>query len=304
MADNSPTPLPRGLPRIALDAGQAFLDRDGSTLAASVAFYTALSFSPLVILVLRAAGLVYDRRQVREELLAQVSELVGPAGAEVASAVASQAANAAGSGWAAAAGLAVLVFASTTAFTQLQAALNRLWGIRTLPGRGVRDYIRRRLLSLGLIATLVFLLLVSLLGSALLSVLSQGSGGWWSWVDLAGSWLVIAVLFAGIFRYLPDARIQWRDALVGGAATALLFVAGKELIGLYLGRASVGNAYGAAGSLVAVLLWVYYSCAIFFYGAAFTRVAAEASGRPLTPAGYAVELPSWRVQALRRREED
>jgi membrane protein len=184
-----------------------------------------------------------------------------------------------------------LFVGATGVFVQLQDALNSIWGVRRKPGRGLRNFIKDRLLSFALILGIGFLLLVSLILSAGLSALGNFVTGLlpaqatlWQWINFGVSFGVITLLFAVIFKVLPDVKIAWRDVWIGALLTALLFNLGKYLLGLYLGRSSVTSAYGAAGSLVIVLLWVYYSAQILFFGAKFTQIYSNRYGSHLEPA--------------------
>ena len=249
-------------------------------LAASLAFYTALSLAPLVLLVVSLAGLVVARQQIVSELAAQLAGLMGPAGRELVHTILT-ATPLQGGPWAAVLGLGTLVIGATAVFGELQATLNLVWEVQPAPTGGVWAelwaLLKARLFSLALIFALAFLLLVSLVISAALlqgpeqTLLSR-------LLELAVSLLGLTLVFALLFRYVPDAEVRWRDVWLGGLITAVLFTLGKTAIGYYLGQASVGSAYGAAGSLVVLLVWVYYSALIMFFGAEFTHAWATRQG--------------------------
>jgi membrane protein len=224
-------------------------------------------------------------------LFSQVSGLVGSEGGDAIQALISAANRPKTGAWATVIAVVTLFVGATGVFVQLQDALNSIWGVRRAPGRGVRNFIKDRLLSFALIVGIGFLLLVSLVLSAGLSALGKYMGGLlpvqetlWQGINFVVSFGVITLLFAMIFKLLPDVKIAWRDVWIGAMLTALLFNLGKFLLGLYLGRSSVTSAYGAAGSLVIVLLWVYYSAQILFFGAKFTQLYASQYSSHLEPA--------------------
>jgi membrane protein len=271
-------------------------------LAAALSFYTLLSLSPLVLIVVAAAGLVWGEQSVRAELLNQVEELVGQAGAETVRMVLEGTTISGQSLASMIVGIVTLLFGATTVFAQLQSSLNQIWdvktAVKTVTRRGLFwSLIRTRLLSLTLILVVGFLLLVSLVVSAALAALQDylsrafpGGGTLWQTVNFLVSLLVISVLIALVYRLLPDVRLDWRDVWVGAVTTSVLFGAGKFLIGLYLGHASIGSSYGAAGSLVVFLVWVYYSSLIMFLGAEMTFVYAQHRRRRVRATEYAVTV--------------
>lgn len=263
--------------RVVRDAANGFVAHDDLTLAASVAYYTALSLAPLLVLALWLAASVTPHAQT--ELVAQVGAL---AGAEARTAVAAIVDNASrrpsfGS-LAGLAGVVLLVISASAVFAQLQTALRVVWqdlGEQCTPdGGALKSWLRRRLLSIGLLAAFVFLLIVSLAVSTLLAIALPRSGTAWEIVNQGLAVIVFAVLFAGLFGYLPERRPPWRAIRVGALATALLFAVGKYAIGEYLARSGIAGAYGPAGSLAVLLAWVYYSAAIFLFGAELVRALA------------------------------
>lgn len=268
-----------------------------SQLAAALAYYTVFSLAPLLILVIAIAGTVFGTDAARAELTSQVRGLVGPSGADV---ITSALENASQPGQgqgaiASAISVVVLIFGASGVFAELQNSLNTIWNVEPKPNQGVGYFVQKRLLSFSMILVIGFLLLVSLVVSTALS----GFGGYldqWlaglGWVlNFTISIAVITALFAAIFKYLPDAHIAWKDVIVGGFITALLFTVGKYLLGLYLGNSSFSSTYGAAGSLVVLLAWVYYSAQILFFGAEFTQVYARRFGSQITPDKHAVFVP-------------
>jgi membrane protein len=281
--------------RVTRCALQDWWDDNCLRLAASVAYYTALSLAPLVLLIVGLAGMVLDRQQVAGQLAAQLESLMGPAGRELVNSILTTSTPRGGT-WATVVGLGTLLIGATAVFGELQATLNLTWEVQPAPTGGVWAGIwallKERLFSLAVVLALAFLLLVSLVVSAALAAaaaLFQGpeQALLSRLLELAVSLLVLTFVFALLFKYVPDAEIRWRDVWLGGFVTAVLFTLGKTAIGYYLGRASVGSAYGAAGSLVVLLVWVYYSALIFFFGAEFTHAWATRQGA-VTPQPHAV----------------
>ena len=264
-------------------------------LAASLAFYTALSLAPLVLLVVGLAGLVIERQQVASQLAAQLEGLMGPAGRELVNSILTTTTPQGGT-LATVLGLVTLLLGATAVFGELQATLNLVWEVQPAPTGGVWAglwaLVKERLFSLALVFALAFLLLVSLVISAALAAaaaLFQGPEQTLlsRLLEVAVSLLVLTLVFALLFRYVPDAEVRWRDVWLGGVVTAVLFTVGKTAIGYYLGQASVGSAYGAAGSMVVLLVWVYYSALIVFFGAEFTHAWATRQGA-VAPKPHAV----------------
>jgi membrane protein len=271
---------------VTIGAAQDWWEDNCLRLAASLAYYTALSLAPLLLLMVGLLGTVLGREQVASQLAAQLESLMGPAGQELVTSILTTSSPAGGT-WATVVGLVTLVIGATAVFGELQATMNLIWEVRPAPTGGVWAGIwallRERLFSLALVFALAFLLLVSLVISAVLA----GAAAWFQGpeqalvsraLELAVSLLVLTVVFALLFTYVPDAEIRWRDVWLGGLITAALFTLGKTAIGYYLGQASVGSAYGAAGSLVVLLVWVYYSALIMFFGAEFTHAWATRQG--------------------------
>jgi membrane protein len=269
-----------------------FFSDNCSTMAAALSFYTFFSLPALLTLLLTFVGRVMDPTQVQEAIIAQVGSLIGAAGSEQVGAIISHAKR--GDGPASMATLLsvlALAFGATTTFAQLQDALNRIWGVKPDPRRNqLRVFLVKRIFSFGIVVTVSFLMLVSLVLSTALAAAADRvttlMGAPPVVLETAISvlgFVVITALFAVMYRYLPDARIAWRDVGPGATGTALLFVLGKTVIGLYLGGTNPGSAYGAAGSLAVVLIWVYYTSMILLFGAEFTELWAERYGRGVVP---------------------
>ncbi len=280
---------------------------DGSLeLGAALSYYTALSLAPLLVIAIAIAALAFGRQAVEGQLFGQIRGVVG---AQSAATIQSMIAGAGkhGSGLLPTVlGIATILFGASGVFGQLQTSLDRIWHVAPKPDRGIWGLLRDRFLSFGMVLGVGFLLLVSLVVSAGLSAVGTYARGLLpalapllSTLNFVVSFAVVTLLFAMIFRFLPDARVAWRDVWVGAVATALLFAIGKSLIGLYLGRSSVSSSYGAAGSLIVVLLWVYYSSQILFLGAEFTKVWAVRYGGKIRPDRDAI-----RVQRVEVSEED
>lgn len=269
---------------------------------AALAFYSVLSIGPVLLIIMSVAGLVFGHEATSGYMIGQMRRLIGEQGAGAIQDILLHSRSPSKSLVATAIGIATLLFSASGFFGQLQQALNTIWKVpreRT----GMFDVVKKRLLSFGLIAGVCLLLLFSLVVSAAIEALTGAFNGYLPDVVLpvtnfAVSIVVTTLLFAMTFRILPDVDIRWSDVWVGAVMTALLFAFGKYLIGLYLGRSAFTSTYGAAGSLIALLTWVYYSSQIFFLGAEFTKVYAEATGESLaakharTEARLASEGPS------------
>jgi membrane protein len=268
-------------------------------LGAALAYYSVFSIAPLLIIVIGVAGLIFGEDAAREDV---VSEIEGTVGKPVAVAIQQMLANSSGTGQSTGAtiiGIVTLLFGAAGVFGQLQDALNTVWKVEPKPGRGIWGIVRDRFVPLTMVLGTGFLLLVSLVISAGLSALNTslshslpGGAAWWQIVNLIVSFGVIVFLFALIYKYLPDAQIAWHDVWIGAILAALLITIGKFLLGWYLGQASTTSAFGAAGSLVVILLWVYYASQILLFGAEFTRAYASQFGSGLKPTANAVLVTS------------
>ncbi len=281
LASHRPATGLKGLPHLLKGTIDAWLEDRAMSLAASLAFYTILSLAPLLVVAVSVAGLVFGQSAARGEIAQQLRQLMGPeAGAAIESILAhanKTHANVLGT----IIGLVVLLFGASGVFTELQDSMNAIWKVKPQPGRAVATVVKARFLSFAMVLGVAFLLLVSLVVSAALNVIGHflsgslpGGEALWVIVNFAISFAVITVLFSLIFKVMPDAPVRWSDVWHGGAFTALLFTIGKTLIGLYVGKAGVASPYGAAGSLVVLVVWLYYSAQILFLGAEFTRVYA------------------------------
>ncbi|MEM9508161.1 MAG: YihY/virulence factor BrkB family protein [Cyanobacteria bacterium P01_E01_bin.35] len=261
-----------------------------SLLAAALAYYTVFSITPLLVIAIAIAGAVFGQDAARGEILQQINTLVGEQGAQAIETALANADQPQLSGVASMISVVVLLIGASGVFAQLQTALNTVWNVKAKTNGGIGVFIRKRLLSFGMVLVIGFLLLVSLILSAMLSGISKleinllpGFTSFWQLLNFGISFGFISLLFALIYKYLPDVKIRWKDVWVGAIITALLFTFGKFVIGLYLGRGSLGSAYGAAGSLIVFLAWVFYSAQILLFGAEFTQVYAGKYGRKIRP---------------------
>jgi membrane protein len=262
----------------------AWVNDRASRKGAALAFYTVFSLAPILIVAIAIAGLFFGEEAARGEIYAQMSELIGPDGAQAIQAMI-QSANRPEAGIAATiVGVVTLFIGATTALAELKDGLDQIWQVPNERMSGFWYFVRKRLLSIGMILSLGFLLLVSLVFSAVLTALAKrwgnfdGTGVILQGLNFLVSFVLVTVLFAMIYKILPSVRIAWRDVIIGAVVTALLFSIGKFMIGLYLGNSAIGSSYGAAGSIVLVLVWVYYSAQIFLLGAEFTKVYAHRDG--------------------------
>ena len=265
------------------DTVSGFIEHEDLTRGAAIAYYTIFSIAPLLIIVIAIAGLAFGRDAAEGAIVGQLSELIGKQSAEILQSMIQSASHQGAGILATIIGVGTLLLTATGAFTEIQSALNAIW--KAAPSAAFSELVRARLVSLGLVATLGFLMLVSLLVSAGLTAL----GGYMSDLFPGGHFLMsllnstislvlISALFAAIYKILPDKPIAWRDVAVGSVITAILFTIGKSLIGLYIGSSGVASSYGAAGALLILLLWVYYSTQIFLLGGEYTRAYAQAHG--------------------------
>ena len=266
-------------------------------LGAALAYYTVFSLAPLVLLLLAIVGFLFrnDPAGAWQKVTEQMSYFLDKSAIDVVQGIAQKASQPNKGVLATGIGILLALFGASGVFGQLQDALNTIWGVKTKPGVGIMGFIRSRFLSFAMVAGVCFLLLVSLVLESLLKSLSHYvqamlPGGIvialvvYSIFDLG----VVVLLFASIFKFLPDVKIQWRDVWIGALMTAIFFAVGKWALGLYLGSGAAASAYGAASSLITLLLWIYYSSQILLFGAEFTQVYAARAGRALVPTKYAV----------------
>jgi membrane protein len=282
--------------KILRDTGTEWYDDSAPRLAASLAYYALLSTAPLSLLCVSIVGFFFGERAARGQIAAQIGTVTGPEAAKAIQAVIQNAHQSDAGVLSTIAGIVLLLVGASGVFNELQTALNAMWGVKPSPERSVIKYfLIARFLSFTMVLAVAFMLLVSLIVSAALAAVGRmlsdslpGGELLWQVLNFLLSLGVITVLFALIFKFVPDAKVRWRDVWMGAAVTALLFSIGKMLLGLYLGKSTVASTYGAAGSVVAFVVWVYYASQILFIGAEFTQVYSRASGTPIQPAKGAV----------------
>ena len=284
---------------------QEWLDDKVPQLGAALAYYTVFSLAPLILVLLAIVGVIFrdDPAGAWNKITQQMSYFLDPSAVQVVQSIAQKASQPGKSTIATIIGIALALFGASGVFGQLQDALNTIWGVKAKPGTGIWGFLRARFLSFAMVGGICFLMLVSLAIEALLkgfshyvqSVLPGGIVVALT-VYLIFDFAVVVLLFAIIFKFLPDVQIQWRDVWIGAIITAILFGIGKWLLGFYLGSGAAGSAYGAASSLITLLLWVYYSSQILLFGAEFTQVYAARSGRGFKPSEYAVRVETKEVE--------
>ncbi len=267
-------------------------------LGAALAFYSVLSIAPLLLISLAGAALVFGREAASGHIVGEIRGVVGTEGAEAIQEMLNNAHKPGTGTVAALIGFATLLFAASGVFGELQAAMNTIWKVQPKPGRGIVGFLKDRFFSFAMVLGTGFLLLTSLILSTAVAAMSSYLVGVVPVLkpalmvaDTIASATIITLLFALIFKILPDAKIAWRDVWVGAVLTMFVFLIGKAMIGAYLGRSSYGSAYGAAGSLVVLVVWVYYSSQIVYFGAEFTQVYAKRYGARIEPAANAESIP-------------
>ena len=287
-----------------------FYEDDSMSYASSIAFYTIFSMPAILIIALSIGTTFYERNVVQEELINQVENLIGMNSEEEITEIISNATLDSTGAFAKTVGIITLIFSATTVFASLQSSLNKIWGIKPKPMRGIVKFMINRLLSLAMVAVMGFLLLVSLVVDAAL-VLFQGflskiMEGLTLYIlqamNVAFSFGIITIIFALVFKVLPDADVKWRDVWPGAFITTILFSIGKFLIGFYLGNSPFSSAYGAAGSLVIILVWIYYSTIIVLFGAELTSVYTEVIGEKIKPNDTAVKVQQVEIEKNENNE--
>lgn len=277
--------------KILLQAAKAWNDDKVFKHSAAVSFFTLFSLAPITIIAMSLAGVFLGREMAGQQLELQLTQLVGSASAQMIMGAAKASQTASEGWWATVLGIVLMLVGATTVFGQLQGSFNEIWGVRTRPNKsGWLVLVLHRLLSLAMVLTLGFLLLISLVLTTLLtSALKRFDASWGLQItDVAVSLVVVSVMFALLFKIMPDVRLRWRDVWLGAIITAGLFTIGRYAIALYLGHSTIASIYGTAGSLVALLIWVYYSCAILFFGVEFIRAYRACLHHPVEPKETAV----------------
>lgn len=279
------------------EAAEDWDSDDASSLAAALACYTLLSVAPLMVVAVSIGGMLFGKEAARGQIAGELGAIVGPDAAKAIQSIAANAKDPAPGILSTVVGVVVLLLGASGVFIELHSALNRIWEVQPKPGRGVLGFIRDRLFSFAMVLAVAFLLLVSLILSAVLAAVGHffeqslpGGEVIWQVTNFLVSLGVTTVLFALIYKYVPDAVIRWRDVWLGAFVTAVLFSIGKLLLALYIGKSTFSSSFGAAGSLVALVVWVYYSSQIVFLGAEFTQAWARRFGGRIVPDHDAVAV--------------
>ena len=298
---------PRFVGGLLKDTANSWLEDNALRLSAALAYYSIFSIAPLLVICLGVVGWVgsmFGPGETDKAIYEQLSGVMGPQSIEVVRSMVQSASKPGGSIWATIIGFVVLLVAAGSIFGQLKDALNTIWEVKPKPGLGVWGFIRERLLSFGMVLVIGFLLLTSFMLTAFMNIFNQWVNGalnlpdwFWGIIAFLISFVVVTLLFALIFKVLPDVKIAWKHVIVGAVVTALLFEIGKWLLGWYLGRESTASSYGAAGSVVLLLLWIYYASCILLFGAEFTQVYTVATGGAIEPSEIAEPVtPEARAQ--------
>jgi membrane protein len=277
-----------------------WLDDEPFLLASSLSYYTLFSVAPLLVIAIAVAGLVFGQEAAQNQIVETIGGMIGPEGAQAIQGMIENASAKPKTGIISTVlGGVTLLIGAGGVVGQLQTSLNKVWGVEPKSGQGMWVFIRQRFISFAMVLAVGFLLLVSLVVTALLTAFSQFMGSVIGGAEFLGhildvgvSFAFVTLLFAMIYKFVPDAKIQWKDVWIGAALTSILFTIGKFLIGFYLGSTGVTSAYGAAGSLVTILLWVFYSSLIFLLGAEFTQGYASTYGSGVIPAANAETSPA------------
>ena len=273
-----------------------FMDDKVLKLSAALSYYTIFSIAPMLIVIITLCDVFLGKEAIEGSIYGQIKNMVGSEAAIQIQQMIKNAALSGDSGWATIVGVVTLVIGATSVFGEIQDSINFIWQLKAKPKNGLLKMLLNRLLSFSIVVSLGFILMVSLALNGIIALFSNQLSVLFPQVtmvlvyiiNLVLTFVVISVLFAIIFKVLPDAKVQWRHVIIGAVTTAILFMIGKFAIGLYLGSSKVGTAYGAAGSIVIILLWVYYSAIILYFGAEFTQVYVQHFGGKIRPNEYAV----------------
>ncbi|MHA4843285.1 YihY/virulence factor BrkB family protein [Flavitalea antarctica] len=295
----------KGLWKVMKDSFTGFSDDKVLKLSGALAYYTLFSMAPLLIVIIFVCSLFFGRANTEDSIYSQIQGFVGPDTALQLQQIITNASLEGKSSISLVIGIITLIIGATTVFAEIQDSINMIWGLKPKPKKGWLKMLKNRLLSFSVIIGLGFLLLVSLGVSAILEALNKKLQAIFPDVtvvlfyilNLVITFSVITILFAAIFKVLPDALIKWRDVIAGSIATAILFMLGKFGISFYISQSNIGSTYGTAGSLVVLLLWVYYSAAILYFGAEFTKFYALRYGSAIHPDHYAVVTKTVEVEA-------
>lgn len=291
--------------RILKDTVNTFMDNKGLKLSASLAYYTLFSMAPLLLLVISLAGAFFGREAIEGSVFAELNGLIGTEAAAQIQQIIKNMELSGSTTLSLVIGGVSLIIGATTVFGDIQDSVNKIWSVKAKPEKGWLKLIKDRLLSGSIIIGLGFLLIVALIVNGAVSAFDYLLKGWLpdfsvillTVLTAAINFLVLALLFGVIYKVLPDAKIKWRDVRAGSLFTAALFMLGRYAIGIYIDKADVGSAYGAAGSLIIILIWVYYSAAILYISTSFTKVYAAAKGENIKPAEHAVYVEETEVES-------
>jgi len=277
---------------------EEFLEDNVMKLSAALSYYTIFSLPPLLIIIISLSGVFFGEEAVRGELFSQINGLVGnDAAVQIQSAIANVKLSSSGT-FATVLGMAALLFGASGVFAEIQNSINYIWGIKAKPNKGIVKFLLNRLMSFSMIASVGFLLMVGLVVNSVMDILSSRLTEifpeqfvyFFLVLNYLVVFIIIAVLFTIIFRTLPDGKVVTKDCLIGASFTAFLFMIGKFAIGYYLGNSSIGSVYGGAGSIILILVWVYYSAIILYFGAEFTKVYAITHGKNIQPNSYSIKI--------------
>ncbi|MBL7698240.1 MAG: YihY/virulence factor BrkB family protein [Chitinophagaceae bacterium] len=294
----------RKLPRVMLATFKGFIEDKGLKLSASLAYYTVFSIGPLLLLIMSLASIFYGQAAIEGTVFSELRGLLGPSAAKQVQEIIKNITFSGKTRFALIVSIVTLVVGATTVFVEIQDSLNMIWKLKAKPKKGWLAFLKNRLISSSLIISIGFLMIVSLVVNGAIEALMGALQRYFSSItealmyilNLAVSFFVITILFGIIFKFLPDARIRWRHVRTGAIFTAILFMLGRYLIGLYIRQTATEDTYGAAGSIVVLLVWVYYSAVILYIGAEFTQVYAEAYGEKIEPAEYAVHVEQKEIE--------
>lgn len=283
---------------VILGSFQAFGQDKAMKFSASLAYSTVFALSPLLVLIISVASIFYEKGQIQGKVFGEIGALIGQDASQQLQQLIARSALSGGSTFSLVASIVVLMIGASAIFTEIQDTLNIIWRVRPKPRKGIVLMIKNRVLSFSMIISLGFLLVVSLIVNGIIAAVSDRLQVFFPEITVALvlvfnvvlTFIIICLLFGIIFKFLPDVRISWKDVRVGAITTALLFMLGRYLIGLYLQMAGTGSAFGAAGSVIVILTWVYYTACILYFGAEFTQVYAEKFGTSIRPAPYAVHV--------------
>ncbi|MDM1368101.1 YihY/virulence factor BrkB family protein [Myroides marinus] len=287
-----------------------FLDDNAMKFSAALSYYTIFALPPLMLLIISASGFLFEEEEVANFFYDQLKDMVGPnTTSEVQRAMENVQFNKKSGYITTVIGIGILLFSASGVFAEIQSSINYIWGMVARPDKSIKRLVKNRLLSFAMIGSVGFVLLVSLMVNSVVSLLYTYLGNFFTedainLVKLLNNvvvFLIITILFVLIFKTLPNGRLQWKDAFVGAGFTAILFMIGKFAIGWYLGNTASSSLYGAAGSVTVMLIWIYYSAMILYFGAEFTKNYAKLYGRKITPGPYSVEIEK---NVIKSSEED